>query len=619
MSGIVCPALKFPLDVGARKKEFWIETTSCPADNHGILLPMDCRRGQSVTAPGAKWLGCSAGVAAFVLSLLGCTSGRGAANRDGEADAPGSELDAGTDDSRGDAAGPAAVGTARVTIDVTAPRAVVPPLGLGLHASVYDNALHATDVPALLKEAGVALLRWPGGGYADNYHWSIHRMTPWFNSPSQAGYLAPGSDFGGFVALLASFDGAAMITVNYGSNLAGDGPGEPKEAAAWVAYANGDPASEVVIGVDSTGRDWGTVGSWATLRASDRLAADDGKNFLRLAHPDPLGIRYWEIGNEVFGNGFYTRAPAAAGAVDAGAATLGYEEDLHVPYDGTTRSGHPSLSGSTYGAGVRTYVEAMKAVDPSIKIGAVLNTPPNDYSWGPTWNMDVLQAAGPVIDFAIVHLYTGRNPANLLRAPAQRVQPMTTELRNLIATYCGDNAGNVELMMTELGPNFAVPDAQAQAAGLFAADAYVSLLEAGFANVDWLELHNGSFLVEQTQVKGPAFNGIRMAHLLATPGDTLVTASSDANVIVAHAAARADGTLGVMLINTQPAASTLVTVSVSGATLGPSGSRFDYAPEGPAANGSVTGPTPVDGIGNELSVMLPPYTAVDLVLPAAAP
>ncbi len=506
--------------------------------------------------------------------------------------------------------------TARVTVDVTTPRAVVPPFGLGLHSSVYDNALHAAEVPALLKEAGIALLRWPGGGYADNYHWSIHRMTPWFNNPAMPGYLGPGSDFGGFISLLTSFDGAAMITVNYGSNMTGDGPGEPMEAAAWVAYANGDPSSDVAIGVDSTGHDWGTVGAWASLRASDRLAAEDGKNFLRIAHPSPLGIRYWEIGNEVFGNGYYTRAPAA-GTVDAGAGALGYEEDLHVPYDGTTRSGHPALSGSSYGAGVRAYIEAMKAVDPSIKIGAVLNTPPNDYSWGPTWNMDVLQASGPVIDFVIVHLYTGRNAANLLRAPAQRVPAMTSELRNLIATYCGDNANNVELMMTEIGPNFAVPAAQSQAAGLFAADSYVSLLEAGFSNIDWLELHNGSFLVEQTQAKGPAFNGIRMAHLLAAPGDTLVQASSDANLIVAHAAARADGTVGVLLINTQPAASTLVTVSINGASLDASGSRFDYSPDGPAANGSVTGPMAVDGIGSEFSVMIAPYTAVDLVLPAA--
>src|SRR6185295_13988072 len=106
----------------------------------------------------------------------------------------------------------------------------------------------------------------------------------------------------------------------------------------------------------------------------------------------------------------------------------------------------------------------------------------------------------------------------------------------------------------------------------------------------------------QTQVKGPAFNGIRMAHLLSAPGDTLVTASSDQSAIAVHAAARADGTVGVMLINKQPAISTLVTVTINGASLGPSGSRFDYAPDGPAANGTVTGPTSVDGISSEFSV-----------------
>lgn len=565
-------------------------------------------------APNTKGIWSSTGVVVAALSLLGCGDNQ-AASRDAGADRP-LDLDAGVTDGGGDAAGPTPVLAATVTVDVTAARAVVPAFGLGLHASVYDNALHAPEVPGLLKEAGVTLLRWPGGGYADNYHWSVHRITPWFGDPRQAGYLGAGSDFGGFVSLLASFEGAGMITVNYGSNLAGVGPGDPQEAAAWVAYANGDPSSDVAIGVDSTGRDWETVGSWASLRASDRLATDDGKNFLRIAHPSPLGIRYWEIGNEVFGNGYYTRAPAA-GAVDAGAAAVGYEEDLHVPYDGTTRSAHPALSGTTYGAGVRAYVQAMKAVDPTIKIGAVLNTPPNDYSWGPTWNMEVLQEAGPVIDFVIVHLYTGRSAASLLRAPPQRVPAMTTELRTLIATYCGDNAPHVELMMTELGPNFAVPAAQAQAAGLFAADAYVSLLEAGFANVDWLELHNGSFLDEQTQARGPAFNGIRMAHLLAAPGDALVTASSDQSVIAAHAAARADGTLGLMLINKQPAASTVVTVTVNGAPLASSGSRFDYAPDGPAGNGAVAGPSPADGVGNQFVVTLPPYTAVDWVLAAA--
>src|SRR6476659_7934024 len=101
-------------------------------------------------------------------------------------------------------------------------------------------------------------------------------------------------------------------------------------------------------------------------------------------------------------------------------------------------------------------------------------------------------------------------------------------------------------------------------------------------------------LVEPRQAKGPALHGIRMAHLLAAPGDTLLTASSDQSVIATHAAARADGTLAIMLINKQPTTSTLVTVTINGAPLGATGSRFDYAPVGAATNGAVTGPVPVD-------------------------
>ena len=106
---------------------------------------------------------------------------------------------------------------------------------------------------------------------------------------------------------------------------------------------------------------------------------------------------------------------------------------------------------------------------------------------------------------------------------------------------------------------------------------------------------------------------------LAAPGDTLVTASLDQSVIAAHGATRADGTLGIMLINKQPTTSTQVTVTINGGLLGPSASRFDYEPEGGAANGSVTGPTPIDGIGNELTVTIPAYTAIDWVLQTSGP
>src|ERR1019366_3339508 len=50
---------------------------------------------------------------------------------------------------------------------------------------------------------------------------------------------------------------------------------EPKEAAAWVAYANGNASlfgttNDITIGIDSLSNNWRTVGVWAKLRSSDR-------------------------------------------------------------------------------------------------------------------------------------------------------------------------------------------------------------------------------------------------------------------------------------------------------------------------------------------------------------
>lgn len=498
-------------------------------------------------------------------------------------------------------------GDTEVIVELSSPLAEVAPNAFGMHSSVYDNALHDPAVPGLLRDAGITLLRYPGGGYSDNYHWSTHEMTPWFGDASLNGYLADDSDFGAFVALLESFEGSAMLTVNYGSNLQSNGPGEPKEAAAWVAYANGHPEDAAVIGVDGAGNDWATVGYWAELRASEELPVDDGKNFLRIAHPEPLGVRYWEVGNEVFGNGYH----------DGG---HGFEQDLHVPYDGTERRGHPLLSGSTYGAGVARFVREMKAVDPNIRVGAVLNTPPADYAWGPSWNSDVLAQAGRDIDFGIVHWYPRTDSRGILQVSRRTIPIMLEELRNSIDQHAGENTPNVELAVTELGPQYpeladttqneSEQDARGLAMGIFAADCYVSFLKGGVFNVDWLELHNGSFLSERTQAPGPAYHGIRAAHLLARPGDTLVTTTVQHPAsIVAHGARGANGSASVLLINTSLSITAKVRVQFDGgAPLGATATRYDYTGSPAVPRGTLLGPTSLDATENVLEVELPAFS-----------
>ena len=204
--------------------------------------------------------------------------------------------------------------TAMVNVDTTKVLATVPASAYGIFTGVYDPKLSDTGaLPALLKLTGTNMMRYPGGGYADSFHWAQHAISPIYASSAPAcgqvqnGFLAAHTDFGSFVRTLQATGSQAVITVNYGSSVADstgtvrygtDGQktcsepntfGQPQEAAAWVAYANGSPASTQVIGVDNVGFDWKTVGFWATLRASQPLASDDGYNFLRLGLAAPIG------------------------------------------------------------------------------------------------------------------------------------------------------------------------------------------------------------------------------------------------------------------------------------------------------------------------------------------
>ena len=123
----------------------------------------------------------------------------------------------------------------------TTVRATVSPDLMGVHTSVYDANMQLPTTPEYLKAAGVKSLRYPGGSYADLYHWSLHTgtYTPAAGAGSNTIFVAPDTHFGAFLLFMEKVGASAVITVNYGMNSLGNGGGEPKEAAAWVAYANG--------------------------------------------------------------------------------------------------------------------------------------------------------------------------------------------------------------------------------------------------------------------------------------------------------------------------------------------------------------------------------------------
>lgn len=404
---------------------------------------------------------------------------------------------------------PAAASSVSVSVDAALQLATIPATGVGANVAVYDGTMNSSATPGLLGAAGMGAVRYPGGSYADIYHWQT-------GTAEGGRYVAPNTGFDAFMGTMRTAGAQPVITANYGS-------GTPQEAADWVRYAN------VTKG---------------------------------------YGVKYWEVGNEVYGNGEYGGA---------------WETD-----------NHSSHSATTYATNLVKYISAMKAVDPNIKIGAVLTTPGGwpDGIVGPgdtmDWNHTVLSIAGSKIDYAIVHTYPGStSPADLLTKPAE-VPGTAGTVRSLINQYAGTNAPNVGIAVTEANAtNYRTTSPN----GLFAPDEYLTWMENGAFNVDWWALRNGTDCSNLSTVEGateyndygmlsggascepalntpfPAYYGTQMITKLGAPGDTLVKAGSSSSLLSSHAVRRANGDVDVMLINKDPNNAATVNLAYTGFTL----------------------------------------------------
>lgn len=395
-----------------------------------------------------------------------------------------------------------------ITIDPRAGLETVAPTAVGVNDAVWDAQLGTTAVSDLLGNAGVKMIRYPGGSYGDIYHWQ--------DNTAPGGYVAPGTDFDTFMASAQRIGAQPMIIANYGT-------GSAAEAAAWVKYAN------VTKG---------------------------------------YGAKYWTIGNENYGNGHYGTA---------------WEADNHT-----------DKSPSEYAQEVVQYSEAMKAVDPTIKVGAVLTMPANwpDAIVGSgdqaTWNQTVLALAGSHIDFVDVHWYPGgSSEADALGKTAQ-LNDAVYLLKQQIDAYAGKQLG-ISLTETNVGVG-----QDTQPGALFLADTYTSLFENGIFTVDWWNVHNGlgnvSTVGGQTDYNDfgmlssgncsadgttcePPMNtpfapyyALQLVSRFVSPGDQLIRASADDPLVRVHAAVRPNGDLAVLLLNEDPSASRVADLNFQGWT-----------------------------------------------------
>jgi hypothetical protein len=498
---------------------------------------------------------------------------------------------------------------------------------VGVWANMGDGDLTDPKGLATMKAGGIAAVTYPTGweDVADLYHWSTNKLTPNAGSADaiRKPYLQDKNDFASVALALSKYGMAPVVHVNYGSNLAGSGGGEPKEAAAWVAYANGNAADSKEIGKDTVGNDWKTVGFWATVRGQAPLAQDDGYNFLRVQHSEPFHVTMWQIGEDVSQNGYY-------GGDHTGAF------DLHAPYpaskkDSGKRRKLPQLAPRTYGEQLAAFSAAMKAVDPGILIGGTLSLPVaslDDPSAGyaPDWNPVVLKTACKDMDF-VSYVWHPGNSSNdeqwktmddgiLLGSIRQGLPAILKESIHEDQVNCpGGKVLHVSFsQFSQLSwPRIEHPNVLA----LFVADAYATMAEDGISNADWFQLRDGGMFDGGKPTA--SYYGSQMAHIVAyRPGDAYVAATNPPDLSV-HATRRQDGLLGVMILNRDRREAKTVKVNFAGTNdLAAAGVRFDYSPAQQTAGiGPVKSSVAVEG--SSVTVNVPAYGIVDVLIPRRKP
>lgn len=267
--------------------------------------------------------------------------------------------------------------------------------------TTFVNRTKATQIP---------MLRLPGGSWSNYYEWypcETTNVCPW-----EWGVLKPTD----FIDFLQAANTDAMYAVNMN--------GTAKEAAALVAFFNGSVNDHRTIGVDVRGHDWGQVSDWAELRR------DHG-------NPDPINIKYYEIGNEIYGGkpGMGTDCTFAWGWEDV------WTCDGREYVNGIG-------SGSNRKEGYLEFRSAMKFVDPTILVGAVGVTSQDSWS---NWGNEVIEEAGNDLDFYVIHQYAFfEPPANYqvaLATPQATWADLMADYENALDQY--GNGRSVPLAITE--------------------------------------------------------------------------------------------------------------------------------------------------------------------------
>jgi hypothetical protein len=396
-----------------------------------------------------------------------------------------------------------------------APGRVVGALALGVNVGAWDRIYRNADpttIADLLRSAGLRLMRYPGGGWADQYDWRTNTdSSACLGAATSACIAVDPFGFGDFSAASREAAASTFVTVNYGS-------GTPKEAAAWVRQA-------------------------ATTKHE--------------------AVALWEVGNETYSCDETNQHLAGAPTFVQGYAP-------NSPVCPST-----AVMARSYAANVLPYLKAMQRASKQATIDIGVPWAFSGYQAAgagvkkaTAWNTTVLRAVKGRIGFVDAHWYpfdqiTGLTDQQIVqsirRIPAAAEQIRSTLHKDAPGARFVIGESNISERPTTL-------DFQPVSA-LFAAATSLAWLSQGAQSVDWWDLNNygtpteGDFgLVSsgrpETEAAGtmfPAYFGEELASKLATVGSRVQTVRTGSTNVVgfqSDLASRRE----ILLVNAAPSA-----------------------------------------------------------------
>lgn len=270
---------------------------------------------------------------------------------------------------------------------------------------------------AAVRDLGVGLIRFPGGTQAHRYHFMDGIGPLASRKPGVDVFsgreVAHDYGFDEFMRCAAEIGAEPIVCLDWAE-------GSPEESAAFVAYANARPEDTGRIGTDARGRDFGTAGDWARRRAEN-------------GHPEPYGVRLFEVGNETNLKRYGERV-------------------------------------ADYAAGFLRHAEAVRRVDPAARLYAPARLEPDapgtkdaEAGLATSWNDALLRECGARVDGFAIHFYPARRGeeagATLLLAEAARLEAGIAAVRARAAELRPAGAAPLGIAVTEYGTFFRSADA----------------------------------------------------------------------------------------------------------------------------------------------------------------